>query len=540
MASGPERRFANRRAVLRAGIGALAAGALGSACGNSTSTEASGKAVRPPAYVPVTSGEPDLPADPDVGIPPGYFHYPKHPKPFIDGKVGNGGPVNALLQAHSIAVPKERNQRWQATNEALGIDLNINYVNSVDYQNKLQVTLAGGELPDLAQIVSIPELPGVLQSGFADLSEHLSGKRIRDYPALAAIPPIAWKTCTVNGRIWGVPQPRPAVGVICSTNGALLDDLGINPDVSSGQEFLDLCTELTDKRRGRWALGSDPVGWSLRFVLEMLGAPNGWSERNGRFRSALESEQMPEALEIVRKMWEAGVLHPDSFSAPASNESWWLAGTTVFYLQDFTGWTVYSKSNPELRIGVIAPPKWEGGGLARKHLGPGAYGAFTAFRKGEPERVEEMLRIANYIAAPFGSEEHLLMNYGVEGADYELDGTDPILTDNGTSEMLPLPYVSSTAFMTLYVPGAENLVRSQHDYVSEVLPDGVPNATLGLYSETDRSKGVSEREKLEALQADIVQGRQSVSKWKDAVADWRKRVGDQTRKELEESYAANA
>ncbi len=37
----------------------------------------------------------------------------------------------------------------------------------------------------------------------------------------------------------------------------------------------------------------------------------------------------------------------------------------------------------------------------------------------------------NYLAAPFGSEEHLFRTYGIEGVHHELDGTDPVLTEKG-------------------------------------------------------------------------------------------------------------
>jgi putative aldouronate transport system substrate-binding protein len=59
----------------------------------------------------------------------------------------------------------------------------------------------------------------------------------------------------------------------------------------------------------------------------------------------------------------------------------------------------------------------------------------TAMKKTSPDRVEELLRIHDWIASPFGTEEYLFVEYGSEGRDYRLDGTDPILTETGNNEV---------------------------------------------------------------------------------------------------------
>jgi putative aldouronate transport system substrate-binding protein len=47
-------------------------------------------------------------------------------------------------------------------------------------------------------------------------------------------------------------------------------------------------------------------------------------------------------------------------------------------------------------------------------------------------QIEEVLRVANYLAAPFGSVEYNLLNYGVEGVDYTPGVNGPVLTADGT------------------------------------------------------------------------------------------------------------
>ena len=61
---------------------------------------------------------------------------------------------------------------------------------------------------------------------------------------------------------------------------------------------------------------------------------------------------------------------------------------------------------------LINPFPAQAGGKAYQYLGTGTLGA-TALKKASPERLKEQLRILNYLAAPFGSQEDMLISYGV-------------------------------------------------------------------------------------------------------------------------------
>lgn len=532
-------RIVGRRAVLGAGLGLAGAAALG-ACstGPSTSGTIEGQRAKPPTYVPFSAVKPNLPGT-DKGVLPGYFRYPENPPRVVTGEVGTGKPVEALLQGVAIGTPKARNQWWQALNKSMNIDLNITQVTSADYTNKLQLTSVGGDFPDMVQIVTIPGLPQTLSKHFVDLSDYLAGDKVKEYPALAALPPSAWTAGTLNGHLYGVAQPRALAGVSLTTRQDIMDTLGLGePNLSNGEDFLALCKELTDAKAHRWAFGAQPNTWLLNGMLEMMGAPNIWAVGDdGRFTAAQESEIYPEALEMVRKMWASGYVHPDSFANPASNQPWWLGGTTVLFYQGFDWWPGFQLQYPEKKLGAIVQPKWEGGGTAKKHLGPGHYGAYIALKKADESRIEEMLRIWNYLASPFGSQEYLDVNYGVLGHDYTMDGGDPVQGKNGLSEyMQGLVYVGSTGFSVLYVPKNEEVVTKAHEYLSKTVPDGVANPIVGLYSETFLTKGAAATKTFNDLTSDIIQGRKPVSALADGVTAWRTAVGDGARKEYEKAY----
>lgn len=535
----------NRRGFLAGGASLAAVAVAGTALAGCTDGSGSGgsgggpnaEPVAPPNRVPFAGVEPDLPEG-EGGVPAGYFAYPADPVRREGFPLELSAPVTTLLQSDQVIQRRDQNTWWQAIEKQSGATVEINTVTSTDYRNKFQVTLAGGEVPDLSQVMTVPGMPGVLNKFYADLSDHLSGDAIKKYPGLASIPSLAWKVTTVNGRIWGIPQPRPHGGRVASYRSDLFEKFGITepPELADGKDFLDLCRQLTDPKRTKFAMGAHPADWMLMSMLEMMGAPNGWSEEGGKFSHVYESPIMKDALAETAKMYQEGLIHPDGVANPSQNWPWWQAGTTAIYLQDFSQWMRYGRLYPEWRINVLTLPKWEGGGAARKHLGNPAYGAWCGIKAGSEERVEELLRFVDYIASPFGTAEYLTVNFGAEGSDHELDGTDPILTESAAANSPQgLHYCGSQQYGSFYMPSQPDAVKAMHAYASDVLVSGLPDAALGLYSESLVTTGASLGTQMKDAQTEIIVGRKPVSSWDDAVKEWKSTTGDAQRKDYEEA-----
>lgn len=536
-------RFSRRR--LLAGTATLAVGASGLAAGCSSDGASGGMsegggAFKPPEYVPFPGAEPDIAAG-DNGIAAAYFTYPKEPTKRDGFPLTTSKPVSMLLQGIPLDVPLDKSSHMRLMEKDVGGKLSIVFVSSTDYKDKFQVTMASGDLPDLVQMMTVPQLPKLLENTFTDLTDHLSGDKIKDYPGLASIPTEGWQVSALNGRLWGIPQYRPPAGRILSTRGDLLEKKGIdpNPEVANGEEFIDLLKEMTDKKSSVFAMGADPSDWALPMVLEMMGAPNGWRDDGGSFVNALESEEMKAGLEQVAAFWKAGYLHPNSFSDPGSNFDWLEAGTTSLYLQAFSGWAQFGQDYPKWNMGAVSLPKWEGGGTAVKYMGPAGYGAYVGIRKQESdERLQEVLRVLDYIASPFGTQEFLNVNYGVEGEHYKFEGADPVPTEKAAGQRVrPIQYAGSQLYSQLYMAGQADVVKDQHKFLSDVMPGGVQDAAYGLYSETSVTKGATAGLKVGDAQREIIQGRRPLSEWDSVVDEWRKAAGDAMRGEYEEAAA---
>jgi putative aldouronate transport system substrate-binding protein len=183
----------------------------------------------------------------------------------------------------------------------------------------------------------------------------------------------------------------------------------------------------------------------------------------------------------------------------------------------------------------VVPPAIEGGGVADIWLGPATHN-LTGISVDSADRAAALLDVLNYLAAPFGSAEHIFKNYGVEGVHHTLVEGDPVLNDKGQSEtQLGLKYVGEGPWVN-YVPGKPEVAQAQFDAQSAVVPTAIPNPASTLFSETQSRKGSQIGSALGSVETDILQGREPVSTWTEAVERWKRDGGDQIRDELSEAY----
>ncbi|MGP9538130.1 extracellular solute-binding protein [Brachybacterium sp. AOP43-C2-M15] len=529
----------SRRHLL--GASAIGGAALMAGCSNEgrggVPAEYANAPVELPAHIPYEGVEPDLPGDPETGLMDAYFEYPADPRAATSGSPGDGERIGSLVRTDSPVPPdRSRNAFWQALNERLGSDLTINIVPGPDWGQKFATTVAGDALPEIFLVGDMPQLPQFIDASALDLTPHLSGSAIEDYPFLANIPTDTWGPTALNGKIMGVPVPRGIMSTnILYKREDLLEEKGISEDPASFDEFLELCEELTAPQENTWALGSAP----LDLIRQMLGIPNGWVEEGGSLLRNFELDEQMEALEATRRLVEAQVLTPDTFSAEGHDrKAWFGSGRNYFMVDTFSAWPQFHReqtSGESFAIRMVRTPGFDGEpDLACAWLGNPTYG-ISAIRKDAADRVETLLQVLNYLAAPFGTEEYLFRTYGEPGIHYDLDGTDPVLTGRGISETpLGFRYLTDAPW-PIYVPGIPESTTKWYEGQKIAVEYGSSDPTLGLYSETASKIGGSINGRIDDLTNDIIQGRRPVSAWTDGVATWKSAGGDRIRDELEKA-----
>ena len=116
----------------------------------------------------------------------------------------------------------------------------------------------------------------------------------------------------------------------------------------------------------------------------------------------------------------------------------------------------------------------------------------SSIKKMDADRIKLCLRVANYLASPFGSEEYTYLSYGKEGRDHTLDKNgSPVVKDSQRAKVaVPMRYIGDGPKAD-FTPGRPQDAKTQHDYQSMEIPQGVADASIGLFSNAVATKNAT-------------------------------------------------
>ena len=128
----------------------------------------------------------------DPRITDGFINYPSPVKSWNAAPPGAGNTLNVFVPAYyPQPTPRDQDPTWKEIEKALNQTVNMTITAMTDYSTRLQVVMAGSDLPDTIHVVgTVANLisPQFVDSQCADLTPYLAGDAVKDYPNLAAIP----------------------------------------------------------------------------------------------------------------------------------------------------------------------------------------------------------------------------------------------------------------------------------------------------------------------------------------------------------------
>ncbi|WP_157683639.1 extracellular solute-binding protein [Microlunatus soli] len=439
----------------------------------------------------------------------------------------------------------KQNEYWQAFNKRVGVDYQPTLVPADAYETKLATMLSGGSVPDMVFLHtdSANAQRAIKDGAFAELSSVLGGDKIKKYPNIAAVPTYQWEVSAVNNGIYGVPVDLAYVNALHVYRRDWARSIGLENGPQNADEFYTLMTEMSKLRQDQYGFGgySDGVAAYLNAAFRV---PNNWSNTGGKLINAIETDEFEAALEYTRRLWKGGAFHPDALSLGSKG-----AEDRALFDSGVTGWQVASADNwylagalnavrvknkgaePELLM-----PFGHDGGKFAYPASPGFYAvvAISASAAENEDRLDEILRIFNYLRAPIPSEEGFFLRYGIEGVHFTY-GKNRVPVSIPDS---PAPADRDAMFYTGLVPGVlyypdPSDVKASIDYTEAVTKQSVKDPTVGLYAASSADSSA----KLDQLRADyvngIVSGRRPAGDLRKLRADWKMQGGDKVRSELQ-------
>lgn len=544
----------SRRSALGIGIGALGAAAVG--CSNE------GRGVQPEGeggedlQLPVSLERPALEGTtlskvPDV--PPAYSRLPMPGVKSVAEKPGKGGEVSTFTITWGVPAKLDGNVWYETLNEALGVTLKPVIAPAQTFGDKLVTTIASGDIPDIT--TNEPSYRGraarkyLPQGVFHDLRKFLGGDKVKKYPNLALVPEYAWRNSRINGALYGVPCYRNrTIGGTISYRADWAARGGFEGKPTNADELFQWLTAMK-KGGGDGTYPLATIDQTFNFCGgQVQGVPTGWREEGGKLIKDLETDEYEAALVFANKLWQSELVHPDVLT---------LTPNSAEYIGYFTSGRVgvcngsidayfglsgqfakVREREPNAQCDVLVPPGRDGG---RGVIGPdlGFYCMLSIPSSVTDEaRIDELLRVIDFLAAPAGSEEYNLVHYGVEGHNYTVkDGLPVGSTDEKIMAESFLNQLGAFNY-GFFFPGApaEEAMTCQR-YAEEMTECFVPDPTAGLDSESSYSKG----DALAALVQDhvngIVTGRRPIGDLQELRKRWKINGGDDVRREYEQALA---
>ncbi|MGW0478351.1 extracellular solute-binding protein [Nonomuraea sp. NPDC003214] len=424
------------------------------------------------------------------------------------------------------------NSYYETVNERLGGTVRFNISDGNTYVQKLNTLLASGDVPDMMQIpgwnlITIAHFTEAANKLFADLSPYLAGDKAKEFPLLANYDTAAWHYGVFGGVLQGIPWQNDPYALATFVRQDILDELGL-AQPKSADDLLVLGKELTDPKKKRWAFGAVD-----QEIQRAFNSPREWRNVGGKLLYKYETDEFAASVEFVTKLFESGWVHPDVVAnKDADQKAPFGSGQLVIYKDGPGSWHEalgrFLPDNPKFDMRAVAPYPAKPGGKVMVWRNEPA-GMFTFIKKGLGDaRTRELLALANWCSAPFGTQEYELVNNGVEGKHYDVKDGKVAPTALGRKEVAP------TYLFLSGRPGA----TSQSQYPGYVQAMWEWQSAASKHLENDPFVGIRVEvpSKMAALAQptedklnEIYRGKRPVSEWKQIVKEWQDQGGNEAR-----------
>ncbi|UJF34897.1 type 2 periplasmic-binding domain-containing protein [Paenibacillus hexagrammi] len=442
--------------------------------------------------------------------------------------------VNIMTILLSANPPANDNAIKQAIEKATNSKLNIQWVSANSYPDKLNVTLASGDIPEL---IYIPDpftsvFRGMVQQGaFWDLTDY-----IKDYPNLTSkISKTAWGlTKMEDGKNYAIPRPRPTEGdTFFIFRKDWLDNLGLKVPTTTDElyQVYKAFTENDPDKNGKNdtiglavnATNGDKVSDTLGQVENSFAGSNGdWKWTNDQMVFKAFQPEEHKALEFMTKLYKEKLIPEDFASLKTSQVKDLVKTGKAGGFVDKTGTVVSDYLNDLKKIDSKVKetdfyPATNINGYNPK--GPGFSGVLAI-----PKTVKEdkMKRILKLVDTWMNEDVFAIQSYGMEGVDHTVkDGVKVVdskkLADDGGPDFNQIVYVADPYASTVknfFQKDTQELYRKIQD---ERAKTSQADISIGLYSPTAMQYLPELQKKVLDMKVKVILGKETLDAWDEFV-----------------------
>jgi putative aldouronate transport system substrate-binding protein len=452
--------------------------------------------------------------------------------------------ISFLLKFYSAQPPN--------ADEALGIiekhtntKLKINWAPNPSYEEKVNTTLASGNLPNVMLVPrgTSGKLDNIVDAVRAGAFWEV-GPYLKDYPNLSkTISKDALYNVSFDGKVYSIPSLRSNNETTIVIRKDWLDNLGLKIPETLDQyyEVIKAFKNNDPDKNGQndtVGLVENSGGAAFGRVSVWMGAPNGWGVVNGKFTPAFMTKPYFEAMNYMRKLYKEKLINEDFAVVTQNQQNDYInKGKGGLVAHAFAGLTngqynPLTEADPKAKLTLFDRMKGPTGEF-RTPAGPGFNGEFM-MPKSSVKTEAQLKKILAFFDKLADDDMQKLISLGIEGKHFKTEGGKSVLLDAKafTNDIVPLRWIMVADGITGRVAAGLNPFDAE---IAKVVTDKelkiINDLTVPFTSKT-----VVDPKIIDDARTKYIMEQLDEKGWNDAIQKWRSSNGDKLIKEYSDQY----
>ncbi|MDQ0873572.1 putative aldouronate transport system substrate-binding protein [Paenibacillus sp. V4I3] len=398
--------------------------------------------------------------------------------------------------------------------------LNITWASPNAWEEKQNVMLASGDMPDLMKIKDMKQTQAInmiKQGAFWDLTPYL-----KDYKNLSAYPKEIMDSVKVNGKQYILPSVRPLHGSsFFNIRQDWLDNVGLKMPHTM-DEFYTALKAFVDKdpdKNGKAdTYGYNGKNWEK--VIDIFNKSNGkWKEAGGKLVDTDLEQGTRDGLIYLNKMYKDKIL-PEDFIAMKTTDFENMAKAGKVGVQMDTTEGVFRSTEGAQKLDpkadFVAMNYLESPAGKMVHTGSGFAGLYVIPKKVPEAKMKKILALMDYGASEEGFE---LACYGLKDIHFKVvDGfktaTEQAVKDSVSQSSFGKIFERFDPYLWAYRVGMPKATFERNKKIVDDRANyGVADVSIGLLSEVDLKMGPDYKKKMDDMKVKVIMGKEPIESW---------------------------
>ncbi|WP_053374401.1 extracellular solute-binding protein [Paenibacillus sp. FJAT-27812] len=452
--------------------------------------------------------------------------------------------LSMMNMYYSAEPPKTDNEAVKMIEQYTGTELDITWVPNSAYNDKINATIAAGELPKIMMIAG-NKGQGIINAVQSGLFWEI-GPYLKDYPNLSKLNPMVLSNISVEGKVYGIFRSRPLAreGIILRKDW--LDGVGLAEPktIDDFYNVIKAFSTMDPDKNGK----ADTYGMyegrglnGFQTILSWYGGPNLYGIENDKVVPDFLTKQYVEALKLYKKLYDEKLINQDFAVVPGTKRQEAVnqgkAGLIISTLDDVNaGFNDLAKANPNAVLDVVS--RINGPEGERLMLFNGGYVGAYMFPKTSVKTEEELKQILGFMDKLADKDMQNLFEWGIEGKHYKVENGKPVRTD-GKAYETDINSIYQIRFDDGSLADAGEdapIVRKYKQMFKDNADIAVANPAESFQSPTLAEKGSEITKIIQDARVKFIMGDIDEAGWNAALEQWKKSGGDNVIEEYTAQY----